>query len=58
MKLLDGSHKDFKFQVGIGTNPENRLKVKIGKMDAKTLNLEGTSLMSRSHSLHSVKALD
>lgn len=58
MKLLDGSHKNFKFQVGIGTNPENRLKVEIGKMDAKTLNLEGTSLMSRAHSLHSVKALD
>ncbi len=58
MKLLDGSHKDFKFQVGIGTNPENRLKVEIGRMDSKTLNLEGTNLMSRTHSLHSVKALD
>jgi flagellin len=58
MKLLDGSHKDFRFQVGIGTNPENRLKVEIGKIDSKTLNLEGTSLMSRAHSLISVKALD
>ena len=58
MKLLDGSHKHFSFQVGIGTNTENRLRVEIGKIDAKTLNLEKTSLMSRTHSLHSVKALD
>lgn len=62
MKLLDGSHKSFEFQVGIGTSPDNALKVKMGRVDATTLGLTGTGLLSREAAQkairHADKALD
>ena len=58
MKLLDGSHEDFKFQVGIYTTFSDRLHVKMGKVDANALGIDGTDILNRNDAKHSVDQLD
>jgi len=58
MKLLDGSHPDFKFQVGIYTTFSDRLHVKMGKVDANALGIGGTDILNRNDAKHSVDQLD
>ena len=58
MKLLDGSHPDFKFHVGIFTTFSDRLHVKVGKVDAGALGIDGTNIMDRSNAKNSVDRLD
>jgi len=58
MKLLNGTHKKFLFQVGIGTEHADRLGVSIGDTSAKALGLQGSSLLNRKEAQNSVKKLD
>lgn len=58
MKLLNGTHKKFLFQVGIGTEHADRLGVSIGDTSAKALELQGSSLLNRKEAQNSVKKLD
>ena len=58
MKLLDGSHPDFKFHVGIYTTFSDRLHVRIGKVDAGELGINGTDILNRNDAKHSVDQLD
>ena len=58
MKLLNGSHKKFVFQVGIGTSFADRLGVSIGKTDAEALGVHSTRLTSRSGAKSALTHID
>ena len=58
MKLLDGSHQDFKFHVGIYTTINDRLTVNIGKMDSGTLGIRSTNILNRQNAKNAVDNLD
>lgn len=58
MKLLNGSHDKFVFQIGTGTHLADRLSVKLGKTDAKTLGVHGTSVLSKHASENALEHID
>ncbi len=58
MKILDGSHSEFKFHVGIYTSIDDRLSVKMGKLDASSLGIASTKILDRSDAKNAIDRLD
>ncbi len=58
MKLLDGSHTEFKFHVGIYTTIDDRLEVKMGKLDSSALGVGSTRILDRSSAKDAIDRLD
>ncbi len=58
MKILDGSHSEFKFHVGIYTSIDDRLSVKMGKLDASSLGIGSTKILDRSDAKDAIDRLD
>lgn len=58
MKILDGSHTDFKFHVGIYTSIDDRLSVKMGKLDSSALGVGSTKILDRSGAKDAIDRLD
>lgn len=58
MKILDGSHSEFKFHVGIYTSIDDRLSVKMGKLDASALGVGSTKILDRSGAKDAIDRLD
>ncbi|BAM07766.1 flagellin N-terminal helical domain-containing protein [Leptospirillum ferrooxidans] len=58
MKILDGSHSEFKFHVGIYTSIDDRLSVKMGKLDASSLGIGSTKILDRSDAKNAIDRLD
>ncbi len=58
MKILDGSHSEFKFHVGIYTSIDDRLSVKMGKLDASSLGVSSTKILNRSSAKDAIDRLD
>jgi flagellin len=58
MKILDGSHSEFKFHVGIYTSIDDRLSVKMGKLDASFLGIGSTKILDRSDAKNAIDRLD
>ena len=58
MKILDGSHSEFKFHVGIYTSIDDRLSVKMGKLDASSLGVSSTKILNRSNAKDAIDRLD
>ncbi len=58
MKLLNGTHGQFVFHIGIGTEHADRLHVELGKTDAGSLGVHSTKLLSRHSAETAVKHID
>ncbi len=58
MKILDGSHSEFKFHVGIYTSIDDRLSVKMGKLDSSSLGIASTKILDRSNAKDAIDRLD
>jgi len=58
MKILDGSHSEFKFHVGIYTSIDDRLSVKMGKLDSSSLGIGSTKILDRSDAKNAIDRLD